>query len=304
MTAIPIQSDEHWHALRALNVGGTQVPALFGVHEHGLTKFQLWHQIKTPEPFTPRKPTERMIWGNLLQPAIGKGVAELTGWTIRSVRRYHSLLPELGLGGSLDFEIVSHERGPGVLETKAVDWLVAKQWENNEPPLAHMLQLQTYLACTGRNWGCIAVLVGGNDLRLFVIERREVTIDLIKNAVAEFWQSIADNKPPPPDFARDGATLARLYSAVEAGKVVDLTGNNRLPELIAGYQIAGRAEKENAALKAAAKAEILTLIGDAEKVICGTATISAKTVAGTHVAYERSSFRDFRIHEKKAKADA
>ena len=305
MTAILIADAEHWHVLRAQHVGGSEVAALFGEHEHGLTKFGLWHAKKAPGPFAPiTRQTERMAWGNILEPAIAKGVAEQTGWTIRKVRTYYSMLPDLALGGSLDYEIVAHERGPGVLEIKTADWLVAKGWQDAEPPLSYQLQIQTYLACTGRKWGCIAVLVGGNDLRLFEFERRLQTVDLIKNAVAEFWQSIADNKPPPPDFARDSATLARLYATVEPGKVVDMTDSNHLHELIWAYQQNAAYAKTAETAKRAAKAEILTLIGDAEKVICGPATISAKTVAGVDIAYHRADYRDFRVHEKKGKADA
>ena len=303
MTAILIASSEQWHTLRSQHIGGSEVAALFGEHEHGLTKFQLWHRKKVPERFLPSKQTERMKAGNYLEPAIAKWVADQTGWTIRKVHVYHSLLPGLGLGGSLDFEIVANERGPGVLEIKTADWLVAKRWEDGEPPLSYMLQLQTYLACMGRSWGCIAVLVGGNDLRLFEIERRPATIELIEKAVADFWQSIRDNKPPPPDFAKDGATLAQLYAAAEPGKIIDMSDSNRLPELIAEYRRASAEEKAGKAAKDAAKAEMLPLIGDAERVICGDATISAKMVAGTHVEYERKPFRDFRINEKKAKSD-
>ena len=298
MTTIPIASDEQWRALRAQHVGGSEVAALFGEHAQ-VSRFDLWQRKagKVAEPDL--SDNERIFWGTMLEPAIAQGVAAKTGWQIKKVRRYHSMLPELGLGGSLDYEVVAHERGPGILEIKTADWLVVRGWEEGEPPLSYELQVQAYLACTGRAWGCMAVLVGGNDLKLFHYDRRPATIDIIKREVAAFWESIRENKPPAPDFAKDGATLARLHASAAAGKVVDMSGSNRLPDLIAAYQEGAAQEKAGKAAKDAAKAEMLTLIDDAEKVLCGNATISAKMVAGAHVEFDRAPHRDFRINVKK-----
>lgn len=301
MTTLAITDDAHWRELRSQHVGGSEVAVLFGEHPQ-ITKFDLWNRKagKLPEPDL--SDNDRVFWGSVLEPAIAEGVRQKTGWTIRKVRRYHSMLPDLALGGTLDYEIVSHERGPGVLEIKTADWLVARGWEDSEPPISYMLQVQAYLACTGRGWGCMAVLVGGNDLRLFEYERRNATISIIRNAVVDFWQSIRENRPPAPDYSKDGATIARLYSAVQSGKVADLSDSNRLRELIDSYQAGSASEKDGKALKETAKAEILTLIGEAERTICGDYTISAKMIPGTHLEFDRRAYRDFRINQKGVKA--
>jgi len=306
MKTITLKDDEHWHTLRRDHVGGSEVAALFGEHAQ-VSPFELWCRKKGTVAEPDLSENERVFWGTILEPAIAQGVAAKTGWTVRKVRRYHSLLPELGLGGSLDYEIVANERGPGILEIKTADWLIARGWDEGEPPLNYELQVQSYIACTGRAWGCMAVLIGGNELRLFEYERRPKTIEIIKAKVAEFWQSIADDKPPSPDYGRDVATIGKLYASSAEGKTVDMSGSNRIPDLIADYQRGAGEEKAGAAVKAAAKGEILTLIDDAERVVCGSATISCKMVAEKEIRYLRSSYRDFRIntkrvHEKKEKA--
>lgn len=296
-----IADEAHWRDLRSRHVGGSEVAALFGEHAQ-LTRFELWHQKRGTLSTPDLDGNERVFWGSILEPAIASGIAERTGWTTRKVRRYYSGRPDLALGGSLDYEIIAHDRGPGVLEIKCADRLVVRDWEDGEPPLSYELQLQSYLALTGRAWGAIGVLIGGNDLRIFEYERRPKTIAAIENAVREFWASVDAGIEPKPDFADDGAAIARLYSAVAPGKTIDLSTSNRLPELVAQYRDAGAAEKAAKTARDAAKAEILTLIGDAETVICGDARISAKQVAGGHVEYDRAAYRDFRIHMKKAKA--
>ncbi len=283
---------------RRHHIGGSEVAALFGEHPH-LTKFELWHRKAGSLPDPDLSDNERVFWGQTLEPAIAMGVAKLQGWNVRKVRRYLRHPTIEGFGGSLDYEVVAHDRGAGVLEIKTADRLVVRDWQDGEPPLSYELQVQAYLAITGRAWGAMAVLVGGNELRLFTYERRSKTIALIENAVAEFWQSIRENRPPRPDFAADGDTIAALYGSAAPGKTLDLTGDNRLPELIAEYKRGQSAEKAGQAQKEAAKAEIIEKIGDAEVVICGPHKINAKMIAGGPVAYERKPYRDFRIFSKK-----
>jgi predicted phage-related endonuclease len=266
--AIPILDNEQWHALRSEHVGGSEVAALFDEHAQ-LTAFELWHRKKGLLPEPDLSDNDRVFWGSCLEPAIANGVAAKTGWDVWKVGEYHSARPELGLGGSLDYKVVGQDRGPGVLEIKTADWLVAKRWHKGEPPLSYMLQIQSYLALTGWSWGCMAVLVGGNDLRLFEYDRRPKTIAIIEKRVAEFWKSIEANDPPKPDFGADHDAIAALYGTTEIGKVIDLSSSNRLPELIAEYQDAVDRRRNGAFAAKAAKAEIHSLLGDAEVANCG-----------------------------------
>src|ERR1700689_4565543 len=104
-TTIAIESEDHWRALRSKHVGGSEVSALFG--EHGrITPFELWQRKAGNVPEPNLSDNERVFWGQILEPAIARGVAEKTKWNVRKVHRYHSLLPELGIGASLDYEVV------------------------------------------------------------------------------------------------------------------------------------------------------------------------------------------------------
>lgn len=275
--------------------------ALFGEHQN-FTKFELWNRKagKISEPDL--SDNSRVLWGTLLEPAIAQGVAVKTGWKVQKVHRYYSD-PDTRSGASLDFEIIANERGPGVLEIKTADWLVTRNWVDGEPPLSYELQLQHQLALTGRSWGVMAVLVGGNDLRLFEYERRPKTIDAISAEVRAFWQSIADNKPPTPNWEEDGETISKLYNKVEDGRVIDLGENNRACDLVATYKAAAQVEKAAAEQKDAAKAELLTIIDSAERALIGGFSVSCKMVAGAHIEYDRREYRSFRVTEKKAKAE-
>lgn len=299
MSAIEISLPPDRVAVRARHVGASEVAALFGASPH-LTRFELWHIKRGTLPSPDLSDNDRVFWGTVLEPAVARGVADLRGWNVRKVRRYIVHPAIAGMGASLDYEVVAHERGAGCLEIKTVDGLAFRDaWEDGEPPLHIELQLQHQMACTGRGWGAIAALVGGNALKVYERPRRPGTIARIEAAVAEFWGSIEAGQEPRPDWAADAAAIAALYRDATPGKVVDMSDDNRLPHLCAEYRRAADAEKVASEAKDAAKAEMLTKIGDAAKVICGPYTISAGTVAAAQVAYERKAYRGFRITERK-----
>lgn len=278
--SIPITDDAQWHELRAKHCSGSEIAALFGEHQH-LTPYELYHRKagSIGEPDLSGDP--RIRWGSILENAIIEGVRQQTGWVVRRMGRYYSMLPELGMGGTPDAEIVGHAKGPAVLELKSVDWLQAKRW-GDTIPIHFEIQLQTYLALTGRPWGALAILIGGNDLQIHEFQARPKTHELIRRRVAEFWASVEAGVPPTPDYALDHDTISRLYAETAAGKFVDMSDNNRLHELLDEYETSAgmrrRYEREAKALRA----EILMAIGDAETVVCGERRLKATSIAATH----------------------
>lgn len=280
-------------------VGGSEVAALFGLHPH-VTRFELYHRKRGSLPEHDLSDDNRVQAGIHLEPAIAAWVAAKTGWNLRKVHRH---IARNGLGGHLDYEIVGHERGPGVLEIKTVDWLVFRDWPEGEPPIHYLLQLQAYLTLTGRAWGAIAVLVGGNDLRIFEYERRPKIVAKIEAAVAEFWADANAGREPRPDWHADAEAIGQLYRAAGGG-LVDMTNDNYLADLCGRYAGASARESAARADKDAAKAEILTKIGVADKVLAPGFTISAATVAAKDISYTREAYRAFRVTEKSAAKEA
>lgn len=299
MVSIPVLNEEHWHELRHKHVGASEIGALFDLHPQ-ITRFELWHRKAGHIPEPDLSDNERVFWGTMLEPAIANGVAKLKGWNVQKVHVYleHDEVP--GMGASLDYKIVAHDKGPGNMEIKTVDWLQFKDWDNGTPPLHYELQVQQQLACSKREWACLPVLIGGNDLRLFEYERRPKTILMLETAVAEFWQSIKDNKEPKPNFLEDSDTIRQLYQEAGGG-LVNLSHDNYLVELCARYTAASKEAKVHDDIAEATKAEILTKLGNADKAQANQYTISAAMVASAEIAYTRKAYRNFRITEKKQK---
>lgn len=302
-------SDEkHWLELRKKDVTSTEAAALFGLSPY-VTAFELWHR-KHDNLDVEFKMNERVQWGSRLQDAIAAGVAEDQGWTIRRMTEYIRD-PELRMGASFDFSIETHtvpdwpQEEKGVLEVKNVDSLAFRDgWivdgDNVEAPPHIEIQVQIQLALSQRKWNFIGALIGGN--RVILIKRipDQQVIDSIKKRIREFWDSVANHIEPKPDFSKDSDFIAHLYSFAEPGKIFN--ADERVSKLASAYKQAGVEEKAAKEKKDAAKAEILTIIGDSEKVVGEMFTISAGMIGPCHVEYDREGYRNFKPSWKKVKS--
>lgn len=306
MSILP-QSEEHWHQLRLQDVTSTQSAALFGLSPYS-TAFDLWHQ-KRDQKQPEHRQSGRMKWGLALQDVIGQAVAAERDWKIRRLNCYMRL-PDVRMGASFDFEIVSNERGPGILEIKNVDSLIFRNdWlqegESIEAPAHIEIQFQHQLYIAGRSWGAIAVLVGGNDLRVITRDQYQDVGESIEAKVRDFWASIHAGTPPEPTYPRDAAVIKRIYGFADPGRLCDARTDDELTALCEAYAAARDREKQAKEDREVAHAKILIKIGDAEKAIAGNGyTISAGLIGPTRIEYDREGYRNFKLTKRKEKQTA
>jgi predicted phage-related endonuclease len=241
-TIRPIPEDrDAWLALRRRYIGASEVAALFSAQPaYAMGVYALW-LVKAGRMEPPDVTAERAAWGLRLEDAIAAAAAEREGWL---------LLPGVyatcgGLGATLDrciAEPTSADRaalgdaasGPGVLELKNVDWITHRERWDGEPPLHILLQLQAQLLATGYQWGAIAALVGGNELRVYRYAARPDVHDEIRRRVEAFWRSIAENRPPAPDGS-DATYRALVADAAQDDTPADWSGDDEASALAARY---------------------------------------------------------------------
>lgn len=289
----------HWLELRAQDLTSTEISALFDASPYA-TRFEVWHRHKGNDVAEIQE-SERMKWGSRLETAIATGIASDRGWQVKLFKDYMRV-PELRIGSSFDFKL---DDGP-LLEIKNVDalqfrdgWLI--EGGDIEAPLHIELQVQHQMLVAGVDKAYIGALVGGNQV--YVLERDadpEIHKAIIKKAT-EFWASIDANCEPQPNFERDAEVIARLYGYAEPNKV--LAANDQITHLAMQYRDISAQIKQATLTKDAIKAEILTLIGNAEKVKGDQFTVSAGMIGPAHVEYDREGYRNFKIIFKKGKKD-
>lgn len=324
---LTFESEAEWLAMREKDVTSTEAAALFGCSPY-CTEYELWHR-KTGQIVAEFETNERMVWGNRLESAIAYGIAEDYGLIVEPFKVY-ARIPGLRMGSSFDFKIVGivdgfsgdetyrdlfREHGPGIMEVKNVDGLQFKRgWiadgEDMEAPPHIEIQVQHQQEVADINWTLIAPLVGGNTPRPFHRLRNQQYGQMIREKIAAFWASVDAGKAPAPDYTQDGSTIAKLF-ANDNGETVDMSSNNRLAELVAEHSAASQDAKDAEKRKDAAKAEIMTIIGEASKVMLNGCYINAsrtKDSPGTLITPDmvgtrvggRKGYRQMRIYAAKA----
>ncbi len=313
--------EQHWLECRTKDITSTEVAALFGLSPY-ITEFELWHR-KKQGVVVKFEANERMKWGTALQDAIATEIAKEKCWTVRRMNEYIRD-PKERAGASFDFSIEdertvhSVEEWPkitepkkytslGLLEIKNVDslqfrdgWIVHESGDI-EAPLHIEIQVQHQLMVSGRKFCHIGALVGGNDLKMVYREPNKKIFASIRAKIAAFWESIEANQPPKPNFVQDAAFISKLYGYADPGKIMNLSGNDLILAKAQEYKRLGDVEKKAKEDRSAIKAELLTIIGDAEKAEGDGFKISASMVSGGPVSYVREGYRDFRITWAKVK---
>ena len=135
-----------------------------------------------------------MLWGTVLEPVLASVYAERTG---RKVRRVNAVLqhPEYPyLLANLDREVVGLPEGTGILEIKTASYHCAPQWEEGAGSLS--VSGAASVAVTGLAWADVAVLIGGQDFRIYRIERdADKMADLLTRESA-FWRCVTEDEQP------------------------------------------------------------------------------------------------------------
>jgi putative phage-type endonuclease len=176
---------------RRSGIGGSDAPAVLGLSKYK-TPFELYLEKRGE---IQRKPVqnEAARWGTVLEPAIIQEYAERTGRTVRrpfGVIR-HSKLPYMtaNIDGFTD--------DGTLLEVKTAR--TSEGWGvpgSAEIPEAYLIQVQHYFTVTELRRADIAVLIGGQDFRIYHVDHDDELERLIVEAEAQFWTGVVKGNPP------------------------------------------------------------------------------------------------------------
>jgi predicted phage-related endonuclease len=254
------------HPLRAQDLTASDIGAVAGVSKYR-TPLQVYGE-KTGL-IVQGEESNIMRRGRWLEAAAIEALREeLPGWRIEKANVYVRDA-ELRLGAHPD-ALAEDPEDPGTLvniQIKTVSRSVfEREWADESVPLEYQLQVLTEGLLLSANLNLIAALVIDTyscDLVIRDVPRHAAAEARIRDIAATFWGNIAAGVRPAPDYTRDVETIEAIHHA-EAGKTIDLTGDNRLAELL----------PERANVKAAAAgcmqrlleidAEIKDKLGDAE----------------------------------------
>lgn len=202
---------------RTKYLGGSDVAAILGISPWKTPLDVYLDKIQPRKEETDMGRLKVLNRGKRMEPYVIDLLAEETGLEI--VRRGERYLdPELNfIAAEIDAEAATGEN----VEIKTVSPFKAKEWgeeQSDEIPLHYAAQAMHGMMVTSREVCIFGVLIGGDDFRVYRIERDDVTIDAIRQKEIEFWSRIQARQAPEPSTVSD---VFRLFGTKDSGLAVE-----------------------------------------------------------------------------------
>jgi putative phage-type endonuclease len=252
---------ENWLAGRGSGVGASESAALFGVSPWD-TPVSLW--AKKTGRLIEEVEGEWIRWGNLLEEPIAKAYEETT---LRKVVQAGPFCvaqhPTVACMRSTPdrFVVEALDREPdGIVQIKNTNAAKRHDWDNGVPGFIE-IQVQHEMACTGRRWASVAVLIGGCEFRYFDVERNQNFIDELEEQCRIFWGYVERDEQPPVDPSERTLEVLKKLHPADNGQTIELPPEAAVwwEQLAQGKQ----AIKDGKSLKDAAEVALRNAIGDA-----------------------------------------
>lgn len=190
------------HEQRQRGIGSSDAPAVLGLSPWR-TPIELWLE-KTGQAGRNDDGNEATHFGTLLEPMIATEYARRTG------RRFRADVEPIHSHPQRPWQLATPDRvttDGRIVEIKSAKW--ARGWTDDDDgiPIYYAAQVAHQLAVLDADIADVCVLIGGNELRIYTIDR-DATLEraLIEREDA-FWQHVVQQTPPAPINANDVALL-------------------------------------------------------------------------------------------------
>lgn len=244
---------------RSKGLGGSDAAVVCGLSKWK-TPVELW-QEKSGIIDPPDLDNDELVrWGKLLEDVICEEWARRTG---RKVRRQNQTRtdPEFEfMVANIDRDIVGVREG---FEAKNASAWTAHLWgddETDEVPLYYLTQGIHYMRVYDYEAWNFGVLLGGNELRKYRIERDEKAEQALIEIEAAFWEHVRKGEAPDPVNVED---LVRIYPHTRGRKVA----TEEIATLVAEAQRAKDEIKEREKRVDEIKLEVGKFLGEAEELL-------------------------------------
>lgn len=210
---------------RQQSLGGSEVAVALGLSPWK-TPYELYIEKTTNDPLSLQTSTTTLQeWGHRLENIVALKYQNETGYAVVPGFKCHYLkYPFLTASPDrLVYTKDGHGKALRGLEIKTVDAFCREKWgtsgtvwdgvDINQCPIPYhyYIQVVAYMAVLGMDTWDLAVLIGGNDYRVYTFMRNLDVEDKILEEARAFWESFVVQKVAPPiDFISEG--VQRLIS--------------------------------------------------------------------------------------------
>ena len=276
---------DQWLEVRKRGIGSSDAAAAVGLNPYQ-SQLALWLQ-KTGRDTAPasgpldtsasdciQEDLSPMYWGSLLEPIVAAHYTRRTGNRVRRINAVLQHPEHPWMLANIDREVMG-AADVQLLECKTAGIQGARLWRDGVPEYVQ-LQVQHQLAVTGKQAADVAVLLGGQELQVFRIERDDELIGKLIALEREFWGYVERDQQPPADGSDSADAALRALYPRDSGAILnlkdDLVMNAVFSDLLAVREVL----EVNTALEAQLKQAIQQRMGNASLVVFESGEVSFK----------------------------
>lgn len=291
-------NQDAFHKARQTGLGGSDIATLLGINPFS-TKLQLYLQKRgelEPEPDNSRTKA-----GRVMENVIAAMVMERNGSKLRRVNRTLRHPKHDFLIAHIDRDFVGIKKG---LEIKNVSPRMAYMWGKDGQPDAvaeyYVPQPHHYMLVLDYPAFDVAAYFGGDDLRIYPMERDKEMDEIIVDTAHDFWHNhVLAGVPPEPEYEHKSTLplLKRIYPGTNGATV-------EADEMILHWaKVAEDAAKKAAEydkVAEAAKNHLMAYMGESAILkLEGNKVLRRKLIQKKPYTVEASSYMDVRFSTTK-----
>ena len=269
---------DQWLQVRKGGIGSSDAAAAVGLNPYQ-SQLELWMEKTGRAPTAPpgdggADDLSPMYWGSLLEPIVAAHYTRRTGNRVRRINAVLQHPDHPWMLANIDREVMG---APDVqlLECKTAGIQGVWLWRDGAPEYVQ-LQVQHQLAVTGNQAADVAVLLGGQELQIFRIERDEELITQLITLEREFWGYVERDQQPPADGSDSADRALRALYPRDSGFTLNLKQDLVMGAVFSDLLAVRDVLATNTALEAQLKQSIQQRMGDASRAVFDGGEVSFK----------------------------
>lgn len=269
---------DQWLQVRQGGIGSSDAAAAVGLNPYQ-SQLELWMEKTGRGPVAPpgdggADDQSPMYWGSLLEPIVAAHYTRRTGNRVRRINAVLQHPDHPWMRANIDREVMG-AADVQLLECKTAGIQGAWLWRDGVPEYVQ-LQVQHQLAVTGKAAADVAVLLGGQELQVFRVERDEELIAQLIVLEREFWGYVERDQQPPADGSESADRALRALYPRDAGTTLDLRQDLVMGAVFSDLVAVREVLATHTTLEAQLKQSIQQRMGDASRAVFDGGEVSFK----------------------------
>lgn len=286
-------SREDWLDVRKRGIGSSDSSAAIGLNPYK-SPLELWLEKTNRDQHlakpNPEDDTAPVFWGVVLEPIVASQYQRRSGNRVRKVNAVLQHPENPWMLANIDREVIGSP-DVQILECKTAGLNGAKLWREGVPKYVEV-QVMHQLAVTGKQAADVAVLLGGQQLEVYRIERDELLIKHLIELERQFWHYVETDTPPPADGSDSAERALRLLYPEDNGEELDFSQDQALNEVFFNLKQVRHTQAELNQREGELKQILQQAIGTASKAVFADGSISWKKSRDSVVIDTATLFAD------------